>query len=409
MKLLFLAALLGLASCSRPARAPTGGLELLEPIPWSVTGSYDPAGRERAIFGCKSGCAAVLSYHVPPGHELERELAGRSFVYDDALAMLVHLAEGRPEQALPIGRTLVALQNGDHTIGFSFDFTEPAFVDSGYVRAGVVAWVGYALATYDRVTHTHTFRDEARSVADRLLQSRFTSGPREGLVAAGRGRWLEHSTVFDAPYVADYAVTEHQIDTYFFLRVMEELEPGSYGAAANALAASLLRAAWIEEEDMFSAGVDVDGRSDDRALDAAGAWGALFLLAIGDRPRAERSFAATDRAFASVVRGFHGYAPYAGVVSDYVGRDFSRTFFSEGTAGMGVLLARTGRMEHAHAVAETLAKLRKNHGGAVPYAFPASEDFPELPALAPTAWLRLLERELATSSPFVFATPRVAP
>jgi len=405
-----LLALVLIAGCARPARAPHMDADMLEPLRWSSSSAYDADGARRMIGGCATDCAAVVSYRVPPQHALYRELGGRSFVYDNALAMLVHLNEGRPESALSIGRTLVALRNADRTIGFSFDFADPAFVDSGYVRAGVVAWAGYALATYDRVTGTNTFADVARSFADGLLAARFgpNDGSRAGLVAAGRGRWLEDSTIFDGRFVADYAVTEHQIDVYFLLRALDELDPGSsYGLAAATLARDIVRAAWIEDEGMFATGVDRDGPSDEFALDSGGAWGALFLLAIGDHARAHRSAVETDRNFARVINGNPGYAPYLGPVPDSAGRDLSHTFFSEGTASMGVLFARLHGKKRAHEVASVLAELRRD--GAVPYAFPASPDFPDLPAIAPTAWLRLLERELATSRPFVFAAPRIDP
>ncbi len=390
----FLAVALLSVACSREARGPVSTTDPLAPVPWPGS----------------AGCAAVISYQVPPGHPNERTLSGRSFVYDNALAMLVHLSEGRPSDAKAIGCTLVALQNPDRSIGFSFDFAKPPFVDRAYVRAGVVAWTGYALATYDLVTQTDTFRASARAYADGLLAARFKDGPRAGLIAAGRGRWLDGGTQFEPGYVADYAVTEHQIDAYFLLRALHELYPGGqYGAAAEALGHDLIRAAWVSDEELFSAGVDADGQSEDRALDAGGAWGTLFLLAFGDHERAVRAFAATDRTFGVVVRGLPGYAPYVGVVSDFPERDLSQTFFAEGTAAMGVAYARLHQKYSARGVASVLSELRKRHGGAVPYAFPPSEDFPELPAAAPTAWLRLLERELETSSPFVFAAPRVLP
>ncbi len=409
MRALGLVALLALA-CTRPAREPKVASDPLEPLSWAASSAYDALGAQRTVAGCSSGCAAVLSYRVLRDHPLHRELGGRSFVYDDALAMLVHLSEGRYARAEAIGHTLIALQNSDRSIGFSFDFADPAFVDSGYVRAGVVAWAGYALATYDVVTGTNTFRDAARSYADGLLAARFTEGPRSGLVAAGRGRWLEQSTVFDRDFVADYAVTEHQIDVYFLLRALDALDPGGpYGKAARDLARDLVRAAWVEDERMFAAGVDRDGATEDRALDSAGGWGALFLLASGDQVRAYQSLLVTNAMFRRNVNGFVGYAPYVGRVPDYPDRDLSQTFFSEGTAAMGVLFARVHFDDNARGVATTLGQLRAQYGGAVPYAFPASPDFPDLPAVAPTAWLRLLERELETSSPIVFAAPRVSP
>lgn len=407
MKALVVAAVLtfGALGCVR-TRVPSAPVDPLEPVPWVVTATYDELGKEGKV-ACASGCSAVLSYRAPPEHPLAEQLVGRSYVYDDALAMLVHLAEGHPERALPIGRTLVSLRNPDGTIGFSFDFAASAFVDSRYVRAGTVAWTGYALATYDRITGTHTFTADARQFADALLASRVVSpgDPRDGLVLAGRGLWRDHYRVFDAKFVADFAVTEHQIDTYFLLRALDALEPGPYGAAADALAAATLRALWRDDEGMFATAIGPQGLAKGRALDAGGAWGAMFLLAIGDTDRARRSLAATRTRFAITVDDVAGFAPYDGPVDDHEGLDLSRTFFAEGTASMAVLSLRMGDSAAARALHGTLSRLSTAHGGAVPYAFPESPDFPNVPAVAPTAWLRLLERELQSGPRLVLAAP----
>jgi len=407
MKLVVAAlALSSLAGCLRTARGPEAPIDALEPVPWVVTATYDELGKEGSV-PCATGCAAVLSFRIPPEHPLAERLGGRSYVYDDALAMLVHLAEGHPERALPIGRTLVALRNPDGTIGFSFDFEKSAFVDARYVRAGTVAWAGYALASFDLVTGTSTFAADARRVADALLATRVSSpgDPRDGLVLAGRGLWRDNYRVFDATHVADHAVTEHQIDLYFLLRALDALEPGPYGVAADALAGAMLRALWRDDEGVFTVAVGPKGQSPHRALDSAGAWGAMFLLAIGDVDRARRSLASTRTRFATVADGIAGFAPYDGPVDDHEGQDLSHTFFSEGTASMAVLLSRSGDAPAARALHSVLAGLCAGHGGAVPYAFPESPDFPNVPAVAPTAWLRLFEREQQTGSPLVLSAP----
>ncbi|MBI2388432.1 MAG: hypothetical protein HYV09_02340 [Deltaproteobacteria bacterium] len=400
------ALLLFLAGCSQPTPAH-GPRDILDPVPWDSYAAYDELGAVRKVSGCALDCGAVVSFRIPIDHPLAADLAGRSFVYDDALAMLVHLAEGRPDRARAIGRTLVALRNSDGTIGFSFDFERTAFVDARYVRAGVVSWAAYALATYALSTGEDVFRTEARAFADALLAARVDAqgDPRHGLIAAGRGRYLD-GRVFDGAFIADYAVTEHQIDAYFLFRTLHALDPqGPYGAAADALAQALIRAAWIDEESVFAAGVGRAGPTADRALDAAGAWGATLLLAVGEDERARRSLTATRTRFTVYVDGYAGFAPYVGVVSDYSGADLSGTFFSEGTAGMGVLFARFGMQAEARSIGRTLGRLRAKNEGAIPYAFPESRDFPELPSAAPTAWLRLLERELAGAPPMVLAVP----
>jgi hypothetical protein len=144
-----------------------------------------------------------------------------------------------------------------------------------------------------------------------------------------------------------------------------------------------------------------------RALDAAGAWGGLFLLARGEVEKARASLGYTTRTFATRVDDVDGFAPYAGTVPEYGDYDFSSTLFSEGTAGVGLLLLRSGDRAGAERVAASLRTLQQRGEGGVLYATPEGPDMPAVPAVAPTAWTLLLERELAGQRPVVFA-PRVS-
>jgi hypothetical protein len=65
-------------------------------------------------------------------------------------------------------------------------------------------------------------------------------------------------------------------------------------------------------------------------------------------------------------------------------------------------MLRLGERSKAEVLARTLRHLAFRNGGAVPYAFPAAEDFPDLPAAAPTLWLAFLEAELAGAKPTIF-------
>jgi hypothetical protein len=80
-------------------------------------------------------------------------------------------------------------------------------------------------------------------------------------------------------------------------------------------------------------------------------------------------------------------------VPDYPETDFSETLFAEGTAGVAMALLRVGRAREAGELSDSLRTLQREGDGGVVYAVPASEDFPELAAAAPTAWLLFLELE----------------
>ena len=409
------AALVGSAACATRPYAVDESLRragrFLTPRPFVATRGYDEDGRVFSLGPCPvGGCerAAVRSYRVPPGHPLEPYLADRSFVYDDALAMIALSLVGRHAEARAIGHTLAALLTPDATLGFSFSLASPAFYNVRYVRAGSMAWAGYAMAVSDALAHEQRFTPQARRIADRLLASRVTApgDPRVGLVPGGRGAWRDHYRRFDPAYVAAYCATEHQVDTYFLLAALAPGdESGRYAAAADALASRIVDALWIPAEGRFAAAVTERGVPAERALDAAGAWGALFLLARGDRARADRAIDYTLRTFALAGGRRPGFAPYAGAVPDYPGQDLSGTLFAEGSAGVALALLRVGRAREAGAISEALRALQREGDGAVLYATPASEDFPDLPAVAPTAWLLFFERERADRRRVVFGPP----
>lgn len=440
------------AACAASPAEVRAPRDILAPVAFEATGFYDELGVRGPLPLCAAPCerAAVVSFRLRRDDELHAMLARRSFVYDDALAVFVALQRGRLAEARRLGDALAALVSPSGTIGFSFDVTAgvtdgdaahgggPVFYDARYVRAGAVAWVGYALVRYDLAARDRRYLAVARRMARWLLARRVASepappaafapagafegdsvrpaarenarasadaprDPRAGLVLAGYGRWLDRYRRFDAAYVAAHAATEHQIDAYFFLAALGRLDPsGGWDREAAALADATVRALWLDDEGRFAIGAGPREAAREAALDAAGAWGTLLLLARGDRARAERALAYTLRTFATTVRGRRGFAPYAGPIPDYPGVDLSRTFFAEGTASMGVALLRMGRRAEAAEIAATLRALA-DETGAVPYAFPPSDDFPDVPAAAPTAWLALLEAELAGASPTVFA------
>ncbi len=392
------------------AQSLAAGDAFLAVEPFRAGAFYDAAGTFRGLPGTAQPRSALRSYRFPDDHPLRGRLARRAFVYDLALAMIVHTLADRPREAAEIGALLGQLVDaGSGLPGFSLDLASPSFYDAGYLRAGVAAWVGYALALYDLARGERRFVAHARRVADALLAARVPPGsdPRAGLVRAGRGRWVDGQRRFEPAFAADYCVTEHQIDTWFLLDALGRLEPGRYDVAADALARAMLSALWLEGEGRFAVAVTAGGLDRGRALDAAGAWGTLFLLARGESARAHRALDFTRRTFATRVDGLDGFAPYADPNPEYDGYDFSRTLFSEGSAGMALALLRTGDRAGAERVAATLRALQARGEGGVLYATPEGPDMLELPAVAPTAWLLFLERELQGRRAWVFA-PRIS-
>jgi hypothetical protein len=399
----------GLSACALTLDASVRDAEgVLAPVAWRPRGLYDEQGRPlRPPDACLAGaCGAVRSFRFPAPHPLEPLLGARSFVYDDALALVARMAAGDLAGATSLGETLAALVQGDGTLGFSFGLEDPAFYDVAYVRAGAMAWAGYALALLDGRLTRPRFADASRAIAGALLRQRHPPGddPRAGLILAGRGRWSRNYTRFDPTFVSSVCVTEHQIDAYFLLRELGDREP-RFAAEAEVLARSMIQRLWLENEGRFAVAATPAGIDRTPALDAAGVWGALFLLARGETSRAARALAYVERTFRSPRLPLPGFSFYAGEVEDHPGVDLSLVCSGEGTAAAALAWLRAGQPGPAVAHAATLRR-EQRPGFGVPYAWPGLPEFPNVPAAAPTAWLLFVERELRGEVPLVFA-PRL--
>ncbi len=187
----------------------------------------DAAGgaRNLPVVACDD-CLAVVSYPAPHRHPggpkgFER-LKGRSFTYDDALVALVRLSEGRNEESRQLLSTLAALQDKDGAWGFSFNIKGDGFYNAGYIRAGVVSWVLYAMARYTEVTKDRRFLPHMRRAGTWLTHQ---VDPHNGLIRGGRGRWVKGGAQFDPDHVATWASTEHNVDAWFALRLAVKLDP----------------------------------------------------------------------------------------------------------------------------------------------------------------------------------------
>jgi len=87
----------------------------------------------------------VVSYPEPRryggGPTSFERMAGRSFVYDNALYVLLRSFEGQEVAARQVLQTIAALQRPDGAWGFSFNIRGDGFYNVDYVRTGAVAWV----------------------------------------------------------------------------------------------------------------------------------------------------------------------------------------------------------------------------------------------------------------------------
>src|SRR5690606_19526668 len=147
------------------------------------------------------------------------------------------------------------------------------------------------------------------------------------------------------------------------------------------LYARTLEALWMEEQGRFAQGIAEGVLDEGSALDAAGAWGALLLLACGERERAERALRWVDEAHALPPASAAGYRPYAtgpevGVV--------------EGAVGVALAWHRLAPASpRARDERRSLAALLERYGLPLPYGTGWAEEFPKTPAAGPTLWFLL--------------------
>lgn len=327
----------------------------------------------------------IVSYSDPSrfggGPDGFEAVGTRSFLYDDALLALLRIMDGDRDGAARVLRAIAALQSADGSWGFSVGW-DGSYYDRYYVRSGVVASLVYALAKFDVAFGGEAFLPSARRGASWLLSQRQAG---TGLVMAGRGFGGSHEV--DRGERAAHVVTEHQIGAYFALAALGAVEPaGGWREEAIALGDAVRAHLWIAEEGRFAQGMSEEGLDRGSALDAAGAWGALFLLACGRHEEAAKSLEWVDRHHAFPWEGGRAYRPFVG------GPD---TWFVEASAGLALAWHRLEpRSSRGEEELSRLVALREAHGFPLPYATEWAQDFPKTPAAGPSLWFLLVGAEL---------------
>ena len=384
---------------------PNATVPLPDPMRRGLILSYAPAGR-------------------PPG-----PIHRKSFAYDAALAAIAFTTTGELATAARILHALVRAQRDDGSLWYSYavDVAWPTEGDHqmGLVRSGANAWVGQALTFYLELRPAGSARVErerahflaaARRIADALLGLRVRApSAARGLVRGGRafvrleadpGSSGVREVYDDRP--VEWISTEHNLITWFFLTSLHALtrEP-RYAAAARAIQERLVERVWQEDLGQFAQGLLEDGRLDRRlALDCA-SWGALFLLAVGERDRAARSAQTADRRYLNTDGAVTGHRPYSNqpVYEDpKVQRrllpeapmarwEVHPFVWSEGSLGAALAFARLGDAGRARAIVTQMLKLRADGGiryasHSLPYEFAAD------PSVAGTAWHVIVEEAL---------------
>lgn len=329
-----------------------------------------------------------ISYIIPQADPSYPYLYSRSWIYDDALAVIAWSMEGECQAAQKTASALAGLLDAEGKLGFSYNTADNWF-DNTLYRTGANAWVGYSLVSYQKACGDSEFQTAAGRIADWILTMQ---DPATGSVKGG-------------PDVAWFS-TEHNVDAYFFLRDIGLLKgDAAYLEAANRIKQSLLTNHWNSSYACFQQGIG----DSTQTLDAA-SWGALFLTSIGQPAKAtscldlvEANFPATVTCnIGGVSQTISGYRPDVGV----------NLVWSEGGLGVAMAYQRAGNQAKHTKVVSEIWKMKGPNGG-IAYTCPPTGDFHDWESVAGTAWMVMLQsdRQAAFWSPHaaLSATQQASP
>jgi hypothetical protein len=271
---------------------------------------------------------------IPDTDPMARYIKGRAYTYDQALAAIALTAAGRKTEASRILTALMIAEIPTGLLGFAYAL-EDGKEDHPTTYAGSLAWAGEACLFYEKRTKDAQFRPMAERIAKRLLS---WTDPATGLIRGGQRspenpiRWIS---------------TEHNLDAYFFLRDLGKLEE------ANRIKEGILKHLWVEDRGLFKRGLN-----DSVPVLDTQVWGGLFLLAIGQKEKAQSVRSTITEGFlkkGSLSDGIsvEGYAPY--VMDELV--------WAEGSLGVALLDRRLGDTKPADEIVQQILKLRDPSGG----------------------------------------------
>ncbi|KDW19854.1 prophage tail fiber N-terminal family protein [Escherichia coli 2-177-06_S3_C1] len=329
----------------------------------------------------------IRSYWMPEDADPDviRVMKDRCYTYDQALAALALMVQ-RHEAVERYVSGLCALVDENGGVKF-FVNRLSAMSSRAYYRLGNAAWVYYALAFY---LEKYPDGAQVNIVRAKLLSgiswldSFLVTAPgdlREGLYKGGLGRYVNGE--FDASFVAEWCALEHNVDIWFLFELMGRLEFNGFIQRADALAKSIIRGFWMEEEGRFRQGVHPTSYDNAAALDQS-SWGGLFVANI-DMAKAVRCRKYMGRFFFGT-REATGYTPYH---PDYGYSGHSRGVWVEGTAGVALFERKLGNEVTAVNLIAAMAPLRDEYGYRDSCDDPAYDVLPPWPSTTNTAWVIL--------------------
>lgn len=370
----------GVLAVTLSVAAPALAAEALptSSLTW-LAGQSNP--RQTGIRPLVSRAGLLISFAIPANDPLAPFLRGRSFTYDNAAAAVTFLAHGQITRARAVLTALRRLVPSTGAIGFSYR-VDRLGADNLQARAGTLAWVGYAMACYQRMTGDARFR----ATAERL---------------AGFLQTLQHPTGLyrGGPDVL-WVSTEHNLDAYVFFRELGRVTGRSvYQTLADQLKMAILRHLWVMDP---TGGHFLRGFGDPTPALDANVLGALFLTAIGRPTEAGQAMAYVEATFLTTQPLPNSPARVTGYAPDAA----RATLWWEGSLQAAAAYRRVGDAAKASAVFQNVSRVRsvwrtqRRWHGALPYATPRYLDaegttFADWDSVAATSWWGIAEAILA--------------
>ncbi len=309
--------------------------------------------------GDRSGL--IISYVVPDGDDAW-PIRNRSWIYDNALAVIQLTLAGRTDAAIRIldaVQGLVEAENGR----LAFWYDTATSLKALLSPSGTIASMAHAFCVFQNETGDNRYQPAIETLAV-YLESLLD--PELGLIHFSPA----------APHATWYS-TEHNINAYFFFRRLGEmLDSNVHMETARTIRDGLEQHTWNEQEGRFR-----QGHNDNvHALDA-NSLGALFWTSLHEHDRAARVLDYIEATFPITVdcptadATARGYKPYP----------HRETLWVEGTLQVALAYERLGDISRRNEIIAEMDRLRVPDGCFL-YACPEIVDFEDLESVAATAW-----------------------
>lgn len=384
----------------------------------------------------------VISYEIPKDAPDYRYLAGRSIIYDDALAAIAFTMNKDYRDASQILLALKRLQRSDGGLWFGYnvnnDWPSEKDSDGAVDRTGASAWAGYAAVYFlqSRMSGDHSFiqtNREAKMILEfakslgsciRKMQILDKSDIRYGLITGGKNSFtlkLEKNTVNEIfrKSTITWISTEHNIDAYFFLRDLGEITGDESFTKSSSLIKDSLMRAWSEKDKQYYRGIKTEAIDTELALDCA-SWGAVFSLSSGRTELADQSLITIEKLYSSSYTsspGSHpvyGYKPYtskdiyeetdSNIIQYYIPSPEKRTWKSingvwvEGSLGAALAYLKTGNRNKTAEILKNVLPLQEKSGGFTYFTHEIPHEFSTHISVASTAWYIMVASSLEDPS-----------